>query len=680
MIDYLKLTNFRQHRDRTFDLKEGLVVLRGANEAGKSTLITSVLYLWFGAKVLGESLADVVTYGENEKTLRVEGSFTVDGVKYAAYRSASGAELQYGDQRVTGQTGVTQFMERLLGAKADVVRKLMVAEQNSVRGILESESEAGALVEGLANLGVIDVLIDKIKHQKPCGPTKGVEGSLQALHAVVGEVPVAPKADFDNLKSAVSQAEAALADAKVAHQVKVEEAEAGAAVVVQASNAQAAFSTVAKREATLREVDEPAPCEYTSSDVEKAEAFERDAAALAQAKSQKATEWLTCAASWTGDEASAEAELEKLAAEHSALTARVSDLKVRRATKLALKINDGVCSFCKKDISELPEVSEINTKVDDEVAALDTEIATCTQEVAAKDSDRKSLKDVLTTHRSNMAKRNPAYWEPVDGVLPAVMRWVGPEIADSQSLSVSSAAMKAAIRSYETEVVLYEAAKKELLTLTYPALVPESNVIVARGAVEALKVSTANLQGFKDAHVRALHALQSAEAVHASEMRNYETAVKARNSGLAEVAKTEQLLADMQFNNQLIDDLRSARAEIRRRLWASVTSAISVYFSRIRQVETRITQSEDGFLQNGKSVKGLSGSAKDMLGLAIRAALLKTFIPGAPLLVVDEPFSGCDEAREVAGLGVLSVLGFPQTILVTHSELADPLASQLIQL
>ena len=136
----------------------------------------------------------------------------------------------------------------------------------------------------------------------------------------------------------------------------------------------------------------------------------------------------------------------------------------------------------------------------------------------------------------------------------------------------------------------------------------------------------------------------------------------------------------MEFHNELIKDLSAARSEIRRRLWKIVSAAISHYFTRIRGEATIVEQGEDGFTENGRPVKGLSGSAKDTLGLAVRAALSRVFIPGAPLMIVDEPFAACDSVREVAGIGVLAGLGFDQTILVTHSDLADSVADKIIHL
>lgn len=106
--------------------------------------------------------------------------------------------------------------------------------------------------------------------------------------------------------------------------------------------------------------------------------------------------------------------------------------------------------------------------------------------------------------------------------------------------------------------------------------------------------------------------------------------------------------------------------------------SVSHYFSAIRGTRSVLTRTAEGFSVNGRSVEGLSGSTQDALGLAIRIALSKTFLPGLPLLVLDEPFAGCDEARELAGLGMIAAAGFEQTILITHSDLADALADSLL--
>ena len=173
MLKQLTLTNFRRIENDTMNFSEGLNVIRGDNEASKTTRIESILYAFFGSKGLREPLAKVVTYDKPENSLKVELGFTYDGVDYHIKRGKSGAELTYGDQSVTGQTEVRVFCERLFGCSADTAKQLVIADQNSVRGVLaQGGTAAGSLVERLADLEVIETLIDKIKTQLSRGNTK----------------------------------------------------------------------------------------------------------------------------------------------------------------------------------------------------------------------------------------------------------------------------------------------------------------------------------------------------------------------------------------------------------------------------------------------------------------------------------------------------------------------------
>jgi len=85
-------------------------------------------------------------------------------------------------------------------------------------------------------------------------------------------------------------------------------------------------------------------------------------------------------------------------------------------------------------------------------------------------------------------------------------------------------------------------------------------------------------------------------------------------------------------------------------------------------------------LVDGKPAEALSGSTLDSLGLAIRIALGKTFLPSVDFLMLDEPGSGMDEERETAMLGVLATCNYSQVLVVTHSELADTFATSVVQL
>jgi DNA repair exonuclease SbcCD ATPase subunit len=100
----------------------------------------------------------------------------------------------------------------------------------------------------------------------------------------------------------------------------------------------------------------------------------------------------------------------------------------------------------------------------------------------------------------------------------------------------------------------------------------------------------------------------------------------------------------------------------------------------MRGEKSVVTKANGGFSVNGQSVATLSGSTKDILGLATRVALIKTFLPGCPFLVLDEPAQGCDSDRTGALLGFIASCGFSQVILVTHDGLSESFADNLISL
>ena len=81
---------------------------------------------------------------------------------------------------------------------------------------------------------------------------------------------------------------------------------------------------------------------------------------------------------------------------------------------------------------------------------------------------------------------------------------------------------------------------------------------------------------------------------------------------------------------------------------------------------------------DGKSADAFSGSTRDSLGLAIRLMLQKTFLPNVSFMLADEPGAAFDDVRESDMLAVLAGSGLDQVILVTHSDLADTFAANVI--
>lgn len=680
MLNTLTLKNYRQHEDRTFDFSDDLNVIKGANENGKSTILEALLYLWLGRQgVLAEPLEDVVTYGRDVKELLVRGNFTFEGVEYEMYRSAKGAEIVYGDKRVSGQSATRQFMETLLGAKADVVKKLMIAEQNAVRGILTDDNGAGQLIEDLADLGLIDTYIEKIQAQLPCGPTKGQEASVATLAESIPAIPAPPSTEALQLAGVNVEASAQeLEAAKTTYSELASRAAEAEKVIADAAAHSARREAMQKRIAELEAVKAPDPCQYTEADIAHAEKLEADATWAAKVEAERSKVFGTASDTWSGNEESAVKGLAELRATAKTLRENVADLRAKIVGVKATAINEGVCAFCKEDISKRPEVLQINSEVSSKVSAYEAQVAKLNSSIIAVESDIATVESILAIHRENTRKANPEFWATNSDTLPCVYHWVGPADVSSQTVSVSSSAMRKALAAYRQAFDRYESAQFELKAAEVPAELDKESLLDARAILMEADAARQAVVEAERNKVSADHAYQLAKLNYDKEVEARESAIARQKQARDAYEAAKKTLESMLYNNELIKDLREARSEIRRRLWQSVTATISAYFTRIRRKETVIAQSPDGFTQNGRSVKGLSGSAKDMLGLSLRASLMKTFIPGATMMFTDEPFSGCDADRETAGIGVLASLGFEQTVLVTHSDLADAVAKNLI--
>jgi DNA repair exonuclease SbcCD ATPase subunit len=154
----------------------------------------------------------------------------------------------------------------------------------------------------------------------------------------------------------------------------------------------------------------------------------------------------------------------------------------------------------------------------------------------------------------------------------------------------------------------------------------------------------------------------------------------ARERLQADLDRELRTLEDTAKGNRLLEKLQGARPQIADRLWKVVLTSVSTYFSTIRGKASIVTREDNGFRVDGQPVEGLSGSTLDALGLAIRVALVKTFLPNCGFMVLDEPAAACDDGRETNMLGLVASIGFDQIVLVTHSDLSDAFAQQVIQL
>jgi DNA repair exonuclease SbcCD ATPase subunit len=704
MFKQIELTNFRQHRSLTVNFEQGIIALKGRNESGKTTILEAANYLMFGATALREPLADTVTWGEKETALKVQGVLVIGGVNYHAKRSKSGAEVKDDNGKVlaVGQSEVKKYFETLLRCSADTARNLMLADQKSLVGILtEGPGAAIKLIEKLSNFSLIDNIISLVQDKLPNGATTSDEATIAALEGQLAE-PVdtsaldllkvqVDEADLDVQQATTEQQAARTAYDAVQADATVAQLRVNAAIQAKSEAGNAAARLTSAEQALAAIVPVPGPTDdevkLLQQQVDDANLLQRKSAAWAtfSLPFEPANEWEGTYDSLLAEMASMDALVKQHTAEIARIDREVSTLNAKRITESA-------CGLCGKDLTAVPEVVSKNAAIDLQVADLQAARVTACEAYSRDIETLTALRLIQNEHTARMTRYQlVAEFVDLDTTrLPHPWVWKGEPWKDEALLAPPVAQLQQAQAQrtkYQQDLgrqqqaqsglqaaqTAYTAAKQALEQAE--ALVPDAQKVLEGAAqlTEALCAADSLLREAQAAAQTARHALQQAEAVVQERQR-------AREAVALQLEKAKKDLAERNFNNALIKALRAARPEISNELWGLMSGTIGQTFSGIRGVASTFTREADGFRINGKGVSGLSGSALDALGLAIRIAATKTFLPNNSFLVLDEPAAACDDDREANMLGVIASSDFDQTIIVSHSSLLDTFATQVIQL
>jgi DNA repair exonuclease SbcCD ATPase subunit len=681
MINELELTNFKKHEKLTVSFQEGLIGLKGANENGKSSLLHGINYAFFGARALPMSLAETVTWGKPESSLKVGLKFTVDTILYKIVRSKSGAELTASGLLVSGQAEVTKYAEGLFKVNADAASKLMIASQGKLRGALESK-EAIPLIEKLANINLVDQLIVKVQEQLPSGSTKSL---VETLARVSEEVK--PEADFSEQETNIEMLALEESNAVEGLDFLVEGLKS-----LDIVTANKLINTRATQEADLHIVKGAlrAAKERLSWPALSYESNLDELYAKAEKQRQETADFKAYETfqKYVPTDRGFEGDLGRAA---STYQLRLSELEVektmltkQRLTAALGRINEDSCALCGKLLQDVPEVVEKNSVCDSRIGAADIGLATVEQSIKTfkqllgnvnfligLDSSTKMLQAQLSLYTK---------LERVNGLLHILWTAAVPtrDPLDYADLLKQS---KAKQTEYIVDTTAREVAEKKA-TANQEWL----DQYVEIDVTDACKIlqQHENLNQLKQAAHKRLETASRSLIVAEAKLNTDKTV---HEHALAAYARTQELIVRLKAdiaaydkNNALVKRLREVRPIVASRLWNVVLNAVSHYFSQIRGTQTVITMNGDSFLADGRPVEGLSGSTLDSLGLAIRIALGKTFLPSLDFLLLDEPAQGMDDERESAMLGVLASADYKQTIVVTHSTLADSFASDIIQL
>lgn len=709
MLQRVKLTNFQRHRALEITFNAGFSAIRGANEAGKSTMLRAVCYALFGVKALPDSLDAVVTWGEPVNSLKVELDLVIDGVQYNVKRGKSGCECNYDGGRVTGQTEVTNFLCGLMKVDPAAATKLMLSNQMEIRGALEAGAKATTeLIERLADFDQIDNLIELIQERLPLGSSVTAEAALAGLEERLEAARAgAVQPDMALLQADLTQAGVRVDAAQAAVDAFGDKLQKAQEVLDAARATQAARERLQDRLRTAQAAADAFNAELARagvdantinvfprlrSDVEKSiEQLSKSAQVLAQFnKVQSLLNRPTAEHTFDGTIDELEQKISALNDERQAAQARITVLERDIAVSQA-GLTSGSCGFCGQDFSHLPAVAEKNAAITEKVAAATAEVAELKEQVETLKSLR-SMFQSIWEDSLQVKSVLPEFVERVGATLPPTYRWSGPNIDSLTGADKALAAERALLAEMDAEDRRQALANAKLADLNskrdavYGAVgdarfaldeAPTADVPAAQAAVEALRDERRPLQEALDA---AKGAVRDAEYRIRDVQRAYEQALAQLAQLEADVTRRREEIKTLAFNNALLKRVRQARPVIADKLWAIVLSAVSSYFSEMRGVRSSVTKDGDGFKVDGHPISTLSGSTLDILGLAIRVALVRTFLPNAPFLVLDEPSSACDQQRTEAMLGFLVSCGFRQVLLVTHEDTSESVADHMIQL
>ncbi len=707
MIKTLKLTKFRQHTDRTFNFTDGLQLLRGVNESGKSATIESILYALYGAKALRDSLAQCATWGHKDNELKVELVIEVDGQAFSYRRSKAGAEvLKDGAVFVTGQAEVTAFSATLLGADAKTAGSLMLADQSGLRGALdEGPAAVSGLMSKLADFDTIDKIIESMQSTLLLGADAPIREKLKNAEAERDEAFAAMPAPsvVADAELAVSKAEAkanALRKQRDENEApaynlaieKMREAEAAQEKYMAAMEAAGkSLGNMTQAEARLEDaksrvivIDHDRIASLRKDVFDSAEAMKRASAWEAFKKLPSLPD-----VHWEGDSDSFHTHLQNSRSLLDTANAKVSHLNSQIGTACSRKIEGGLCKVCGTDVSKRPDIIETNAAVDREVAALNEQLnewkpkaAELTNEIQQLDSIARvarnagvptSVKPYVT--EENLTVPTRYLWIGGDGYVNPDFNKLKDELASLERAAEASNRAEGEVKALERALAQarldHAAAEARLQTTPATDLAPYN--AAHRAAADALNLIDNKVYD-------ADKAVTQARADHEALLAQQQSCMTRLNLAKLRIDEYTKDIEAVGFNNSLLKKMRSIKPAVTDHLWNSVLAAVSQFFTQLRGEASVVTKDSDGFKVNGASVKSLSGSTLDVLALAVRVALTKTFIPNSSMLILDECAAACDKDRTSNLLGFLAATHFRQVILASHDELSLSVADNVLDL
>ncbi len=145
-ITRLRLDNFKRHRELDLELVSGLNVVRGPNEAGKSTTQRALeMVLFRRPNFASQELDELRPWGADESETSVQIDFEEDGTKGSLRKEFAGSkgtvELTIGEEKLTDPAAVEQRIAQLTGLPSEkFFRATASIHQQELAGLSQDEN------------------------------------------------------------------------------------------------------------------------------------------------------------------------------------------------------------------------------------------------------------------------------------------------------------------------------------------------------------------------------------------------------------------------------------------------------------------------------------------------------------------------------------------------------------
>jgi len=712
MLNNLALTNFRKHQSLSVDFTPGMNVIRAVNEGGKSTMLEGIAYALFGSRSLRTPIEQTVTWGEPVNTLKVELAVTVGDKVYNFKRSKSGAEVTVnGTVYCTGQNEVSALAASLLGADSTTASKLLLASQNGIRGALEEGPKAlSLLIEDLADMAVFDTILEAAQTKLALGSPLLIEerlkGAESTLEAATQSLPAKPNEDefrgnVAALNLHITTVERTIADLSERVFRTNKAWQDNSALYLKKTELSA---TVDRAVTTLKEAEKQAQelsmkaARFVEPDVVMDTLKQQLSDAQNHAKRSEAYKVFKSLPEvpryWNGSAETFFSAFRSFDATEKSIRRDIASIDSALRELNRQRLDGGPCSKCGQPTAHLTHITETNAQIDAKLAEIEPALQPLKDNLKEAEARAAYIEPIPTAaaRMQPLLNKLNGYVELDEEFYPPKVNWVGSVptegAADVEGLRKRVAAIEADWKAKEADEARAKLAQEqwEKALRVYEKVAEERDVLMAPDADMIIALTEAKDQAIVNLNVATgeieLARKEIGEITKAHDQAKQMWAVCQSRVDDAQrvIAECKADLDSLSFNNGLVKKLRAIRPVIANKLWNTVLASVSVMFSQMRKEESWVTKEKDGFKVNGQSVESLSGSTLDLLGLALRASCLRTFLPQCGLLVLDEPMHGCDEERSESMLGFLKSVDFRQTLLVSHEEISTSVADNLIVL